>query len=50
MAQDEGRDRYRELPEPVRVEDLVESVDTRQLPARDRAQEERDRLLRDAAG
>jgi hypothetical protein len=42
--------RFQHLPEPVRPEDLVETVDAGQLPPRDEESEERDRLLRQAGG
>jgi hypothetical protein len=38
-------DRYRRLPDAVRLEDTVETVDTSRLPERD-LDAERDRLLR----
>ncbi|SDY08513.1 hypothetical protein SAMN05661080_02265 [Modestobacter sp. DSM 44400] len=41
--------RFRELPVPVRLEDMVESVDTGRLPERD-LDAERDQLLRAAGG
>jgi hypothetical protein len=44
MADDDDHARFRELPEPVRPEDMVEVTDTRQLPQPDRDLE-RDRLL-----
>jgi hypothetical protein len=40
--------RFQRLPEPVRPEEFVETVDTAQLPLRDEDGEERDRLLRQA--
>jgi hypothetical protein len=43
------RERYRQLPEPVRPEDVVETVDTASAPAPD-ASDERERFLREAGG
>jgi hypothetical protein len=40
--------RFRHLLEPVRTEDLVETVDVSSLPVRDEAGEDRDRMLRQA--
>jgi len=40
-------ERFRHLPEPVRPEDAVETVDTASLPVPDGG-EDRDRLLREA--
>ena len=40
--------RFRHLPEPVRAEELVETVDVSALPVRDEAGEDRDRMLREA--
>ena len=42
--------RFRQLPEPVRQEDLVETVDAEQRPVRDEETEERERFLRQAGG
>jgi hypothetical protein len=50
MNEHSARDRFRSLPEPVRPEDLVETVDVSNRPARDEAGEERDRMLRDVGG
>ena len=50
MAQPAERNRFRHLPESVRPEDVVETVDTTQTPPRDEDTEERDRLLRHAGG
>ena len=49
MTESENRERFRHLPEPVRPEDTVETVDT---AAHRLAQEseDRDRLLREAGG
>ena len=48
MTEPEDRERFHRLPEPVRAEDAVETVDTtaRRLPEES---EDRDRLLRDVA-
>jgi hypothetical protein len=49
MSGSEGRERFRSLPEPVRPEDVVESVDvSTQRPAEEREAEER--FLREAGG
>ncbi len=42
--------RFRHLPERVRPEELVETVDTAERPVRDEETEERERLLRSAGG
>jgi hypothetical protein len=39
---------YRQLPEPVRAEDLVETVDVAARPTPDEDGEERARMLRNA--
>ncbi len=44
---DDQRERFRHLPEPVRLEDTVESVDTSPTPAAD-ASDEREVFLRQA--
>jgi hypothetical protein len=47
MTSQQGRDRFRHLPEPVRPEDAVESVDVEERrPIGEREVEER--FLRDA--
>jgi hypothetical protein len=50
MGQPMDESRFRSLPEPLRPEDLVETVDVSQVSARDEAGEERDRMLREAGG
>jgi hypothetical protein len=50
MTQPAEESRFQHLPEPVRPEDFVETVDAGQLPVRDEENEERDRLLRQAGG
>jgi hypothetical protein len=50
MSQPVDDNRFRTLPEPVRPEDLVESVDVSSRPARDEETEERERFLRSAGG
>jgi hypothetical protein len=40
--------RFRRLPEPVRAEDLVETVDVASLPTRDEETERREQFLRSA--
>ena len=42
--------RFQSLPEPVRPEDLVETVDVSSLPTQDEETEERERFLRSAGG
>ena len=42
--------RFRHLPEPVRAEDLVETVDVSSLPTRDEETEQREQFLRSAGG
>jgi hypothetical protein len=49
MSESEEHERFRRLPEPVPLEDTVESVDTGSVPAPD-ASDERDRFLREAGG
>ena len=44
-----GRERFRPLPEPVRLEDTFEGVDTSPVPAAD-ASDEREVFLRQAGG
>jgi hypothetical protein len=48
MTRPSDESRFRHLPEPVRAEDLVETVDVSSLPVRDEAGEDRDRMLREA--
>jgi hypothetical protein len=50
MEQQDVENRFRQLPEPVRAEDLVETVDVSSLPARDEDGEARERMLREAGG
>jgi hypothetical protein len=50
MSQQADENRFRQLPEPVRPEDLVETVDVRQQPELETESQERDRLLRNAGG
>jgi hypothetical protein len=47
MTEPDERERFRHLPEPVRLEDTVESVDTAPDPAPD-ASDEREVFLRQA--
>jgi hypothetical protein len=49
MSQAEDN-RFRQLPEPVRPEDMVGTVDVASRPARDEETEERERFLRSAGG
>jgi hypothetical protein len=48
-APEDPRERFRTLPEPVRPEDAVETLDTAVRPLRDEG-DERDALLREAGG
>ena len=48
-APEDPRARFRSLPEPVALEDTVESLDVTSLPTPDEGQD-RDRMLRDAGG
>src|SRR3954452_20500641 len=50
MSQPADENRFRSLPEPVRPEELVETVDVSSLPARDEETEDRERFLRSAGG
>jgi hypothetical protein len=50
MTQPAPENRFQHLPERVRREDLVETVDTGQRPVRDEETEERERFLRQAGG
>ena len=49
MTEPDERQRFRSLPEPVRLEDTVEGVDTSPIPAAD-ASDEREVFLRQAGG
>ena len=49
MTEPAERERFRHLPEPVRLEDTVESVDTAPDPAPD-VSDEREVFLRQAGG
>ena len=46
---EDARARFRSLPEPVPLDDTVESRETTELPLPDEGQD-RDRLLREAGG
>ncbi|SEO58719.1 hypothetical protein [Trujillonella endophytica] len=48
-APEDARTRFRSLPEPVRPEDTVESLDTSTLPVPDEG-DDRDQLLRHVGG
>ena len=50
MSQQADENRFRHLPEPVRPEDLVETVDVRERHETDTETQERERLLRQAGG
>jgi hypothetical protein len=43
-------ERFRHLPEPVRPEDTVETVDVAERPGGETEAQERDRMLREAGG
>ena len=49
MTVPDDRQDYRRLPDEVRLEDVVETVDTAPVPARD-ASDEREVFLRQAGG
>ena len=46
---EDPRARFRELPDPVSLDETVESLDVTSLPVPDEGQD-RDRLLREAGG
>jgi hypothetical protein len=46
----ENRERFRALPEPVRPEDTLESVDVTAVPSLSDEHEDRARMLREAGG
>jgi hypothetical protein len=48
-APGDPRDRFRVLPDPVSLDETVESLDTSTLPLPDEGQD-RDRMLREAGG
>jgi hypothetical protein len=48
MTEPSDESRFQHLPEPVRSEDLVETIDVCLIPARDEASEDRERMLRQA--
>ena len=50
MTDGPDRERFRRLPEAVRPQDMVETVDTTVPPARESDTEDRDRMLRLAGG
>jgi hypothetical protein len=50
MAQPVDENRFRTLPEPVRPEDVVETVDVSERHETDTETQERERLLRQAGG
>jgi hypothetical protein len=50
MSQQADENRFRRLPEPVRPEDLVETVDVSERHETDTETQERERLLRQAGG
>ncbi len=49
-APEDPRERFRTLPEPVRPDDAVETVDATPPPPGTTESDERDRLLREAGG
>jgi|1185.fasta_scaffold279983_2 hypothetical protein len=48
MGERVEENRFRQLPEPVRPEDLVETVDVSERPPGESESQERDRMLREA--
>ncbi|MGY1616657.1 hypothetical protein ACI797_07910 [Geodermatophilus sp. SYSU D00691] len=50
MTERRDDERFRHLPEPVRPEDLVETADVSAHPVRDEETEQREFMLRNAAG
>ena len=50
MSQQADESRFRHLPDPVRPEDLVETVDVSERHETDTESQERERLLRQAGG
>jgi hypothetical protein len=50
MSERADENRFRTLPEPVRPEDIVETVDVSSLPTRDEETDDRERFLRSAGG
>ena len=46
MTQPAGENRFQHLPERVRAEEFVETVDTAQAPVQDEETEVRERFLR----
>ena len=50
MSVEDGHERFRHLPEPVRPEDTVETVDVGSPPPAEDEAEERARMLRLAGG
>jgi hypothetical protein len=50
MSEREGRERFRELPEPVRPDEWVAEVDTSTPHPADTESDERARMLREAGG
>ena len=49
MTPEEQRERFRHLPEPIRPEDMVETLDVAEHPLQTDG-DDRDRLLREAGG
>jgi hypothetical protein len=49
MTPEEERERFRKLPEPVRPEEMVETLDVAEHPVLTDG-DDRDRLLREAGG
>ena len=50
MSAHPEENRFTRLPEPVRAEDTVETVDVSERPQTETASQERDRMLREAGG
>jgi hypothetical protein len=46
----DANSRFRSLPEPVRPEDMVESVDVSQVPTSDEETQARERFIRYGVG
>ena len=49
MTPKDERERFRQLPEPVRPDEMVETIDTAERPLQTDG-DDRDRLLREAGG
>ena len=49
MTRDDERERFRQLPEPIRPEEMVETIDIAERSLQTDG-DDRDRLLREAGG